>query len=73
MSNEASARFGRISAEELRRRLGSERAPLLLDVRRGEAFAERPGIPSAIPFALDRDPIRIPDVARERPVSLYCL
>ncbi len=66
-------RFRRIDAEELDRRLRAVDPPLLLDVRRGAAFEQQPGIPAAIPFALDRDPILIPDVARRRPVVVYCL
>jgi rhodanese-related sulfurtransferase len=66
-------RFARIGADELRARLESERAPLVLDVRRSAAFEEQPGVPTALPFALDRDPIRLPDVERERPIVAYCL
>ncbi len=66
-------RFRRIDAQELERRLGAVDPPLLLDVRRGAAFEEQPGISAAIPFALDRDPILIPDVARRRSVVAYCL
>jgi hypothetical protein len=66
-------RLQRIDAGELRRRLASATPPLLLDVRRSEAFADPPGIPGAIPFALDREPIRLPDLRREQPIVAYCL
>ena len=67
------ARFERIGAEELRRRLDSGNPPLILDVRRGSAFEDPPGVPGALPFALDRDPLRLPDVERKRPIVAYCL
>jgi rhodanese-related sulfurtransferase len=67
------ARFRRIGAPELARALASERPPLVLDVRHREAFVEHPGIPGALPLALDRDPILLPDVDRARPVVAYCL
>jgi rhodanese-related sulfurtransferase len=66
-------RFQRIDVGELKRRLASESPPLVLDVRRGAAFEEHPGIPGAIPFALDLDPVRVPDVDREQPIAVYCL
>jgi rhodanese-related sulfurtransferase len=73
MSVEAGGRLQRIEAGDLRRRLASATPPLLLDVRRSEAFADPPGIAGAVPFALDRDPIRLPDLPRERPIVAYCL
>ncbi len=69
----AAPRFRRLDAEELERRLRAVDPPLLLDVRRGAAFDEQPGIPAAIPFALDVDPILIPDVPRRQAVVAYCL
>ena len=69
----APPRFHRINAEELARRLDDAATPLLLDVRRSAAFDEQPGIPAAIPFALDVEPILIPDVPRWQPVVAYCL
>ncbi len=66
-------RFARLAAAELLDRLGGEAPPLVLDVRRGDAFLEKPGIAGAIPFALDRDPIRLPDVERDRGLVAYCL
>ena len=66
-------RFRRIEAEELERRLRAADPPLVLDIRRGAAFEQQQGIPAAVPFALDRDPILIPDVARGRPLVAYCL
>jgi rhodanese-related sulfurtransferase len=73
MAGEASGRLQRIDAGELRHRLASATPPLLLDVRRSEAFADPPGIAGAVPFALDREPIRLPDLPRERPIVAYCL
>jgi rhodanese-related sulfurtransferase len=67
------ARFRRIDVEELRRRLATPEPPLVLDVRRRAAFEGLPGIPGAVPFALDRDPLRLPDVPRDRPIVAYCL
>ena len=67
------ARFERIGAEELRRRLDSGSSPLILDVRRGSAFDDPPSVPGAIPFPLDREPLRLPDVDRARPIAVYCL
>ncbi len=66
-------RFARLAAAELQARLGGEAPPLVLDVRRGGAFVDKPGIVGAIPFALDRDPILLPDVERDRGVVVYCL
>ena len=66
-------RFERIDAEELQRRLAGARPPLLLDVRRGDAFTDPPGIPSAVAFPLDREPLRLPDLSREHPIAAYCL
>ncbi len=65
--------FRRINAHELDGLLGSQRPPLLLDVRRGAAFEEHPGIPTALPLALDRDPMLLPDISRGRPLVVYCL
>ena len=67
------AAFGRIDADELARRLESSSAPLVLDVRREAAFEDASGIPGAIPLALDREPLRLPDVSRDRPIVTYCL
>jgi rhodanese-related sulfurtransferase len=67
------ARFHRIDAAALRERLAGPRPPLLLDVRRGEAFREEPGLPGAVPFALDREPLRLPELARDHPIAAYCL
>ena len=64
--------FHRIDAGELKRRLDEKPTPLILDVRRGGAF-EQPGVPTALPFALDRDPILLPDVSRGRSIVAYCL
>ncbi len=67
------ASFRRIAAADLHKALQSPSPPLVLDVRRTGAFAERPEkIPGAIPLALDVEPIRIPDVSRTRAVVAYC-
>jgi rhodanese-related sulfurtransferase len=66
-------RFQRVDAPELRRRLDGERPPLLLDVRRAAAFSDPPGIPSAVAFPLDREPLRLPDLPRDHPIASYCL
>ena len=68
-----SGRFHRIEAAELRRRIAGARPPLLLDVRRRGAFHDPPGIPGALPFALDREPVRLPELARDHPLVAYCL
>ena len=66
-------RFQRIDADELVRRLAAAKPPLLLDVRRGAAFGDPPGIPSAVPFPLDREPPRLPELPRDHPIVTYCL
>lgn len=67
------ASFRRIAAADLYKALQSPSPPLVLDVRRTGAFAERPEkIPGAIPLALDVEPIRIPNVPRTRAVVAYC-
>jgi hypothetical protein len=71
--NHVPGRFRRIDAAALRERLASAAPPLLLDVRRGEAFRAPPGIPGAVPFALDREPVRLPELARDRAIVSYCL
>ena len=69
----ARGKFRRIRAEELKYSIERPTAPLLLDVRRAAAFDEHGGIPAAVPFALDRDPILLPVAPRDRPVVVYCL
>jgi len=66
-------RFRRIEAPELRQRIAGARPPLLLDVRRRGAFHDPPGIPGALPFALDREPVRLPRLPRDHPLVAYCL
>jgi hypothetical protein len=52
----------------------SENPPLVLDARRRGAFIKLPqGIPGAIPFVLDEQPVQLPDLPREQPVVAYCL
>jgi class 3 adenylate cyclase/rhodanese-related sulfurtransferase len=49
-------------------------APLVLDVRRREAFRKFPeGIPGALPVLLDDRHPRIPEVPLTRPLVTYCL
>ncbi len=68
-----SPRFRRIGADELHRMLGDSAPPLILDVRRGDAIDEAPGVPGAVPFVLDREPMRLPDTDHGRPIVTYCL
>ncbi len=73
MSVVIAASFRRIDAATLQGALEAPVPPLVLDVRRTGAFAERrEKIPGAIPLALDNEPIRIPDVPRTRPIVAYC-
>lgn len=66
--------FQRISPDVLKAKLAATPAPLLLDVRRREAFRKLPeGIPGAVPVLLDDRHPRIPDVSPARPVVTYCL
>jgi rhodanese-related sulfurtransferase len=66
-------RFRRIDAAELARQLEAPHPPLVLDIRRESAFGEHQGVPGAVPLALDRDPLLLPDVARDRKIVCYCL
>lgn len=67
-------RFGRIDVAELKRLLAGDSPPLLLDVRRAEAFGEKAEtIPTAVPLELDREPVLLPDLPRDRPIVAYCL
>lgn len=64
----------RITSAELKGRLNAGEPVLLLDVRRQEAFRQHPaGIVGAVPLLLDVPEPRIPDVARDFPVVVYCL
>ncbi len=65
--------FQRIDVAELSRRLAQEPRPLVLDVRREAAFAQLPGVPGALPLAIDREPLQLPDVDHGRPIVTYCL
>ena len=48
--------------------------PLIVDVRRQAAFESLPQrLPDAVPLLLDAEPLRIPDVPRDRPLVAYCL
>lgn len=60
-------------ADALERLRSVDPVPLVIDVRRRAAFAERPlGIPGAVALVLDDEPLRVPDAPRERPVVAYC-
>ncbi len=73
MSVAIAASFRRIDVATLHGAVQGPTPPLVLDVRRMGAFAERSEkIPGAIPLALDKEPIRIPDVPRTRPIVAYC-
>ena len=63
----------RIDAAELAKRLDTRPPPVLLDVRRGEALDEHPGIPDSVPLELDRDPLLLPDLPRAQSIVVYCL
>jgi rhodanese-related sulfurtransferase len=66
--------IGRLQPAELHRRLGAESPPLLLDVRRKEAFRRTPdGIPGAVPIFLDEVEPLVPDLARDTAIVTYCL
>lgn len=69
----AGAGFRCIDPPELKAQLAASPDSLVLDVRREAAFEQQSGIPSALPFFLDRDPILLPDVALDRPIVVYCL
>ena len=64
----------RVTPGELHAALASGEVPVLLDVRRSEAFRRQPeGIPGAVPLTLDvREPL-VPDLPRETPIVSYCL
>lgn len=68
-----SSGFRRIETDELAARLRGPRPPLVLDVRTPAALAERPGVPGAVPFFLDRDPPLLPDLELDHPIVTYCL
>ncbi len=63
-----------LSASELLHRLGSAQAPLVVDVRRAEAFAADETL---IAGATWRDPFAVADweryLPRHRPVAVYCV
>ena len=70
-ASSSSAKFRRIEARELKRLLETDPQPFVLDVRRASEFGEHQGIPGAVPFTLDRDPLRLPVVARDHPLVVY--
>lgn len=64
----------RIAADTLSRHLEAGDKLLLLDARRAEALRRNPhGIAGAIPVLLDEAGLRLPDVARDRRIVVYCL
>jgi class 3 adenylate cyclase len=66
--------IGRMQPADLHAQIAAGHAPLLLDVRRREAFRRRPaGIPGAVPVTLDDPESSVPDIARESPIVTYCL
>ena len=63
-----------MGADDLHAALAGAIPPLIIDVRRQAAFASLPQrLPDAVPLVLDAEPLRIPDVARDRPLVAYCL
>ena len=66
--------FRRLGAEDLYQALAGATPPLIVDVRRQAAFESLPQrLPDAVPLLLDAEPLRIPDVPRDRPLVAYCL
>lgn len=63
----------RISASTLSQQFAKQPV-ILLDARRAEAFRRNPqGIAGAVPVLLDETPLRLPDVARDQRIVVYCL
>ena len=66
--------FRRMGANDLHQALSGATPPLIIDVRRQAAFESLPQrLPGAVPLVLDVEPVRIPDVPRDRPLVAYCL
>ncbi len=66
--------FRRINPLTLQRLIESTRPPLVLDVRRREAFGKLPyGVPGAVPLLLDQRPLQLPDLGHSHPIAVYCL
>jgi hypothetical protein len=66
--------FDRLDPAGLKRRLQGDNPPVILDARRRDAFIKLPqGIPGAIPFVLDQQPVQLPDLPRAQSVVAYCL
>jgi class 3 adenylate cyclase/rhodanese-related sulfurtransferase len=66
--------FRRLGADDLYKALSGATPPLIVDVRRQAAFASLPQrLPDAVPLVLDAEPLRIPDVPRDRALVAYCL
>lgn len=63
----------RLTPQQLQQRIAAQ-PPLLLDVRRSEAFKRNAaGIAGAIPVFLDDPTPHIPDLPRTTPIAVYCL
>jgi hypothetical protein len=63
-----------MGADDLYQALAGATPPLIVDVRRQAAFGSLPQrLPDAVPVVLDVEPLRIPDVPRDRPLVAYCL
>ncbi len=66
--------FRLATADEAGKQLEERPSTLVLDVRRRAGFEQRPeALPNAVPLLLDEDPLRLPDVPRDRPLLVYCL
>lgn len=65
---------GTISPQELKERLASADAPVVIDVRRASDYEQDP---VALPGAVWRDPSRVedwgPELANDRDVVIYCV
>lgn len=71
--NSASAAVERVSAQELAAWLARDEPPLVLDVRRREAWAaEGGGISGAVWLPLDEVPERARDLPHDRPLVVFC-
>jgi hydroxyacylglutathione hydrolase len=64
-------RIEAIGADELAERLGGERDPLVLDVRRQAEFAEG-HIPGSLHIPFGELPERLDELPRERPIATIC-
>jgi class 3 adenylate cyclase/rhodanese-related sulfurtransferase len=66
--------FRRLGADDVFKALSGSAPPLIVDCRRQAAFDSLPQrLPDAVPVVLDAEPLRIPDIPRDRPLVAYCL